>query len=93
VTKPNQLRGYPKDGTPFIAWYPKMRLNDDDEPTEEVIGGAWAIVAVKGKEWDEPDWLGAHGAYYFEDWCFAEMPTHWLHLPPPPSTPKQGEGE
>lgn len=78
----------PKDGTPFLAWYPKVRLDDDDNLTDEVVGGAWAIVSVKGKEWDEPGWLNAQGAYYFDDCSFAEMPTHWQSLPAAPKEPQ-----
>jgi len=73
-----------KDGTPVLAWYQKFRLDDDDDPTDEVIGGACAIVSINGREWDEPEWLSAHGAYFMEDWCFAETPTHWQPLPAPP---------
>jgi hypothetical protein len=74
----------PKDGKPFLAWYPKLKLDDEDEPTDEVCGGAQAIVTRNGDQWDEPDWLEAHGAYYFEDWCFAELPTLWQPLPSDP---------
>lgn len=77
----------PKDGTPFLAWYPRMKLDEDDELTDEPAGGgAWAIVSVKGKQWDEPEWLSSHGSYFFEDWEFAQMPTHWMPLPAPPTT-------
>lgn len=75
----------PKDGTPFLAWYPKLKLDEDNEMTDEVCGGAQAIVCCKGNQWDEPDWLNASGAYYFDDWCFAELPTRWMPLPSDPT--------
>jgi hypothetical protein len=78
------IESAPKDGTPFLAWYPKLKLDDNDDPTDEVIGGAQAIVTCRDGQWDEPEWLSAHGAYFFEDWCFAEMPTRWQPLPKPP---------
>jgi hypothetical protein len=79
----------PKDGTPFLAWFPKVRLDEDDEPTDEVIGGAQALVSCLNDMWSEPDWLDAHGAYYFEDWCFADVPTVWQPLPAPPNSKEQ----
>lgn len=74
----------PKDGTEFLAWFPKLRLDDDGYATTEVVGGHQAIVTCKDGQWDEPTWLDASGAYYFDDWCFAELPTFWQPLPPPP---------
>lgn len=37
--------------------------------------------------WTEPEWLGAHGSYFFEDWCFADAPVLWHPLPPEPVGP------
>lgn len=74
----------PKDGTPFLAWYCKHRLDDDGDPTEEVIGGDQAIVTCNVDQWDEPEWLSAHGDFYFDDWCFSEIPILWMPLPAAP---------
>jgi hypothetical protein len=83
------IESAPKDGTDFLAWFQKHTLDEDDMPTDEVIGGAQAIVSFTGGAWNEPEWLGAHGAYFMEDWCFAEEPTCWHPLPQPPKeTPK-----
>jgi hypothetical protein len=65
----------PKDGMEFLAWFPKLRLNDDGDATDEVVGGHQAIVTCRDGQWDEPSWLDASGAYYLDDWCFADMPT------------------
>jgi hypothetical protein len=86
MSKPQPISTAPKDGTEFLAWLEKRRLDEDDEITAEVIGGAWAIVSCRGRQWDEPEWLSTHGSYFMEDWCFAEEPTHWMPLPPPPAT-------
>lgn len=51
--------------------------------TGELTGdGAWAISSNTGGMWDEPDFLSAAGAWFFDDWCFADEPTRWMHLPP-----------
>jgi hypothetical protein len=80
------IESAPKDGTEFLAWFPKVRLDDDDNMTDEVVGGAMAMTSFTGGSWNEPDWLDAHGSFYFEDWCFAPEPTHWHALPAAPST-------
>lgn len=74
----------PKDGTEILAWFQKRKLDEYDDPTEEVVGGAMAIVAFSGGGWDEPEWLSAHGSYWMEDWCFADSPSLWQPLPTPP---------
>jgi hypothetical protein len=73
-----------KEGAEILAWFQKVKLDDDDNMTDEVIGGAMAHVARQGKGWTEPDWLDAHGSYFFEDWCFAPDPVLWHPLPPEP---------
>ena len=79
------IESAPRDGTPFLAWYPKHCVDDDGESSGEVIGGACAMVACTQGLWEEPDWLDAHGSYYMDDWCFAEEPTHWMPLPSAPT--------
>jgi hypothetical protein len=74
----------PKDGTEFLAWFQKVKLDDDDNMTDEVIGGAMAMTSFTGGSWNEPEWLDAHGSYFFEDWCFAESPVLWHALPAGP---------
>ena len=84
----------PKDGTEFLAWFPKHRINEDGDSTDEVVGGAMAIIAyTEANGWDEPQWLDANGAYYMDDWCFADEPTLWHPLPDEPAAPGvKGEG-
>jgi hypothetical protein len=78
------IESAPKDGTFFLAWYCKHQLDDEGNPTDEVIGGEQAIVSCAGNQWDEPEWLSAHGASFLDDYCFAEMPTCWMPLPAAP---------
>lgn len=79
------IKTAPKDGTEFLAWYPKHKLDEDDNMTAEVIGGAWAPTSFTGGLWNEPEWLGAHGSYFMEDWCFAEEPVLWHPMPAEPT--------
>jgi hypothetical protein len=84
----------PMDGTPFLAWYQKHAIDDDSgDSTDEVVGGAQAIVSYTGGSWNEPDWLGAHGPSYMDDWCFAEEPVAWHPLPPNPTLPLGVRGD
>jgi hypothetical protein len=73
-----------KHGSEILAWFQKLKLDENDEPTNEVIGGAMAQIERQANGWTEPEWLSAHGSYYMEDWCFAEEPVLWHPLPPEP---------
>lgn len=81
------MKTAPKDGTEFLAWFLKLKLDDDDNPTTEVVGGAQAIISFTGGSWNEPEWLNAHGSYFMEDWCFADEPALWHPLPSEPVGP------
>jgi hypothetical protein len=74
-----------KQGAEILAWFQKVKLDEDDNPTDEAIGGAMAQIERQGDGWTEPEWLSAHGAYYFEDWCFADQPVLWHALPAEPT--------
>lgn len=74
-----------KHGEQVLAWFQKVKLDDDDNLTDEVIGGAMAQIERQGNGWTEPEWLAAHGSYFMEDWCFAEDPILWHPLPPEPT--------
>ena len=73
----------PKDRTEILACWPKRKLDDDECPTGEITGYAQCVTAWQGF-WIEPDYLEAHGSFYFDDEAFAAEPTHWMPLPPPP---------
>jgi hypothetical protein len=73
-----------EQGAEILAWFRKVKL-DDDNLTGEVIGGAMAHTERQGNGWTEPEWLSAHGSYFFEDWCFEPDPVLWHPLPPEPA--------
>lgn len=77
----------PMDGTEFLAWFQKHEIDDDGDSTDKVVGGAQAIISFTAGSWNEPQWLDASGAYYMDDWCFAEEPVLWHPLPPNPTIP------
>lgn len=63
-----------------LVWYPRVKLDDDGNPTNEVVGGAWCVTQFVGS-WNEPDFLSATGEYFGDDECYASEPTHWLPVP------------
>lgn len=81
----------PKDRTEILACWPKRKLDDDECPTGEITGYAQCVTAWQGF-WIEPDYLEAHGSFYFEDEAFAADPTHWMPLPATPAKPEQNNG-
>lgn len=78
------MESAPMDGTEFLAWFQKHHIDDDGYSTDEVVGGAMAIISFTAGSWNEPQWLDAAGAYYMDDWCFAEEPVLWHPLPASP---------
>lgn len=81
----------PKDRTEILACWPKRKLDDDECPTGEITGYAQCVTAWQGF-WIEPDYLAAHGSFYFEDEAFADAPTHWMPLPAAPTNQEQNNG-
>jgi hypothetical protein len=74
-----------KHGAQVLGWFRKVKLDEDDNLTDEVVGGAIAQVSRSGEGWDEPDWLNASGAYFFDDFSFEAEPVLWHPLPPNPT--------
>jgi len=71
---------------PILAWYPHVKLDDDYNLTDEVVGGSWHVVVYHGgKHWEEPTYFEAAGGRFGDDWNYAEAPTHWMRLPGAPT--------
>lgn len=92
---PRLLAECPDDVLEALLWYPRRTLDDDgnltDEAPDDGAPGLWARSTrlAAGAPWDEHDpALEANGAYFDDDWEYAE-PTHWLPMPPAPERFKQ----
>lgn len=72
-------------GAEVLGWFRKVKLDEDDNLTDEVVSGAMAHISRDGDGWSEPDWLNASGAYFLDDWSFEPEPVLWHALPPPPA--------
>jgi hypothetical protein len=85
MSKWQTIESAPRDGTNFLAYFPRHPLNDDDSMNTSVdLGGAIAVTWRAGNGWMEPDYLDAIGSWFGDDNCYADSPTHWQPLPPPP---------
>ncbi len=77
----------------ILVWWPTYRVDEDDNPTDEVVGGEQIVSSKRtgswgpNEAWEEPDWISGHGLHMDDDWCFAATPTHWMPLPAPPNRP------
>lgn len=67
--------------TDVLVWWPLVKLDDDGDPTEEVVGGRWLISEDQGGYWVEPDCMNAIGDHMGDDYTYADKPSHWLPLP------------
>lgn len=67
--------------TDVLVWWPTVKLDDDGDPTEEVVGGCWLISEKQGGYWIEPDCMNAIGDHMGDDHTYADKPSHWMPLP------------
>jgi hypothetical protein len=74
----------PNDATEVLVYWPQHALDDEDNSTDEIVGGTIATSAWAGG-WHEPDYISGHGLHMDDDWCYAAEPTHWMPLPRGPA--------
>jgi hypothetical protein len=67
--------------TDVLVWWPTVKLDDDGDPTEEVVGGCWLISEKQGGYWIEPECMNAIGDHMGDDHTYADKPSHWMPLP------------
>ncbi|MFN7093264.1 MAG: hypothetical protein ACK4P4_22265 [Allorhizobium sp.] len=77
--------------TDVLVWWPIVQLDDDGEPTEEVVDGRWIISEDQGAYWIEPDVMNAIGDHLGDDFTYAAQPSHWMPLPAPLFVPAEDQ--
>lgn len=82
----------PKDGTAIIVSWPLVRIDEEGGLTDEVVNRRTLITEMNGDRWLEPDVCNAVGAWFDDDYDYAEQPDLWMPLPPPPSTQGGSDG-
>ena len=81
-SEPQEISTAPVN-TDVLVWWPLVKLDDNGDPTEEVVGGRWLISEDQGAYWIEPDCMNAIGDHMGDDHTYADKPSHWLPLPSP----------
>lgn len=66
-----------------LVWWPIVKMDDDDNLTNEVEDGRWIATRFNGQSWEEPDYFEAMGSWFGDETCYASEPTHWLPAPAP----------
>ncbi|MCB5201696.1 WYL domain-containing protein [Neorhizobium sp. T786] len=79
VQLPRDISTAPKM-TDVLVWWPIVKLDDDGEPTDEVVDGRWLISEDQGY-WIEPEVMNAIGDHLGDDFTYADKPSHWMPLP------------
>lgn len=69
--------------TDVLVWWPIVKLDDDGDPTDEVVDGRWIISEDQSGYWIEPDVMNAIGDHLGDDFTYADKPSHWMPLPAP----------
>jgi len=67
----------PRDGTPIILF---------SADVDEDMGQIWIARWSEAHKWRDYGWEYRGGG----SWCYANTPSHWMPLPPPPSTGDHG---
>lgn len=79
--------------TDVLVWWPIVKLDDDGEPTDEVVDGQWLISEDQGNYWIEPDVMNAIGDHLGDDFTYAAQPTQWMPLPAPLFVATEGQAD
>lgn len=69
--------------TDVLVWWPIVKLDEDGDPTDEIVGGCWIISEDQGGYWIEPEVMTAIGDHMGDDHTYADKPSHWMPLPTP----------
>jgi len=80
------IESAPRDGTEILVYWPRVALDDDGNPTGEVLSEAGHISVSSNSfgGWEPDNVVEANGHYFDDDFEFGD-PTHWMPLPAPPT--------
>lgn len=67
--------------TDVMVWWPIVRLDENGDPTDKIVGGSAIISELQGDYWLEPDVMNAIGDHMGDDETYAAHPSHWISLP------------
>lgn len=71
--------------TDVIVYWPIVKLDDDGDPTAEIVGGNVLISENQGGYWIEPDVINAIGDHMGDEETYADHPSHWMPKPEAPA--------
>jgi len=83
----------PKDGTHILVSWPMRQMDDEDMPTGPVTRRDTLVTWMNGDSWIEPDYLGASGAWFGDEDCYAADPDLWMPLPAAPHQAQEAQGD
>lgn len=69
--------------TSVLVWWPIVKLDEDGDPTDEVVDGCWLISENQCGYWIEPESMNAIGDHMGDDHTYANKPSKWMPLPAP----------
>lgn len=64
-----------------LVWWPIVKLDENGDPTDEIVDGCWIISEDQGGYWIEPEVMNAIGDQMGDDHTYADKPSHWMPLP------------
>ena len=71
--------------TTVLVYWPIVKLDEDGDPTDEIVGGEVFVSEDQGGYWIEPDVMNAIGDHMGDDHTYAANPSHWMPKPELPA--------
>lgn len=77
----------PNGDRDVLVWWPRYRLDDDLNLTDEEVGGKRVVARFTRGDWESDDPLEGIGAFYDDDNEYGLAPTLWCEIPNAPPVP------